>query len=137
MTPDALARTHLSAFGIEKAWDAATFAKYLNDPAVMIKGDNTCFVLGRVTLDEAEILTVATAPSHRRQGLADKALAGFLELVALAGAKTVFLEVAENNTAAKALYVKSGFRTVGERKNYYRQKGEAPVTALILRRDLP
>jgi len=137
MTPEALAETHLAAFGEEKSWPAETFAKFLKDPAVMITGESDGFVLGRVTVDEAEILTVATAPNRRRQGLAASALEAFMKQVRLAGATSVFLEVAEDNFAAIGLYEREGFLIVGERKDYYRQKNAAPITALILRRDLP
>jgi len=136
VTPNALAATHLAAFGSEKAWTTETFAKFLNDPRVLFAGDIESFVLGRVVADEAEILTVATAPHARRAGLARGGLSQFLDRARLAGAKSVFLEVAEDNIAAISLYQSADFEQVGARKNYYARTGEAPVTALILRKNL-
>jgi len=50
------------------------------------------------------------------------------------GVRAVFLEVAEDNGSARALYRRAGFRDVGRREGYYPAgKGAA---ALILRRDL-
>ncbi len=137
MTPKDLSKTHLAAFGPDKGWREQSFAKLLSEPAVFLTGTSQSFVLGRVTVDEAEVLTLATAPDAQRQGLARRALGDFLDRVHKAGAKTVFLEVAENNQPARALYRQAGFATVGERKNYYRQDAARSVTALILRRDLP
>jgi len=137
MTPEALSQTHLAAFGEDKAWSTEIFAKLLSDTSVIVAGSKDGFVLGRVTLDEAEILTVATATDKQRQGLAKAALAAFLDRAERAGATSVVLEVAEDNTAAKHLYEHAGFSVVGERKNYYRTKTAPAVTALILRRDLP
>ena len=49
----------------------------------------------------------------------------------------MFLEVAEDNRAARALYAAAGFASVGRRPAYYARPGAADaVAALILRRDL-
>ncbi len=137
MTPEELSATHLLSFGEEKAWTAETFAKLLSDPAVILAGIPESFVLGRVVADEAEVLTLATAPQYQRKGLASKALSTFNERASAAGAKSVFLEVADDNDAAKNLYTGAGFDCVGERKNYYRRRDKPAVTALILKCPLP
>lgn len=54
------------------------------------------------------------------------------ELVAL-GADAIFLEVAEDNPGAIALYRSTGFETVGRRPDYYPRKSRPPVAALIMR----
>ena len=46
----------------------------------------------------------------------------------------MFLEVEENNTPARKLYARAGFREVGKRPGYYAQSGGKG--ALVLRRDL-
>ncbi|HEY1152975.1 MAG TPA: ribosomal-protein-alanine N-acetyltransferase RimI, partial [Pseudolabrys sp.] len=52
------------------------------------------------------------------------------------GVTAVFLEVSENNAAARRLYARAGFREVGRRPNYYRD-ADGTTHALVLRRDLP
>ena len=47
----------------------------------------------------------------------------------------MFLEVAEDNAAARDLYERQGFRPVGRREDYYRT-ASGTVAALVLRRDL-
>ena len=46
------------------------------------------------------------------------------------GVEEVFLEVRESNHAAQALYLRHGFRPVGQRPHYYRNPLE---DALVLR----
>ena len=52
------------------------------------------------------------------------------------GVRSWFLEVGDNNTAARRLYATLGFAEVGRRQGYYRVEGAAPATALILRRTI-
>jgi [ribosomal protein S18]-alanine N-acetyltransferase len=84
--------------------------------------------------DEAEILSVAVTSSKRGKGLAQRLLDLNLRRLAGLGARTVFLEVDENNVPARRLYRRAGFRDVGRREGYY-PEGQG-TAALILRRDL-
>ncbi|MBS7791055.1 GNAT family N-acetyltransferase [Roseococcus sp. SDR] len=90
------------------------------------------FILARRVLDEAEILTLAVHPDHRRQGLGEALVETAAVVTAAAGARVMFLEVAEDNAPAMALYAKAGFERAGRRRDYY-----APgAHAWLLRRSL-
>ena len=65
--------------------------------------------------DEAEMLNLAVSPAWRKRG-AGRALVAELRRMA---AGTIFLEVAEANTPARALYRKTGWVEVSQRKDYY------------------
>ncbi|MGX0901483.1 ribosomal-protein-alanine N-acetyltransferase [Roseovarius sp. MBR-79] len=120
MTPEALADTHARAFaGQGRAWSAAEFAALLASPHVFVSGDARGFALGRVIADEAELLTLATDPGHRRQGHARACLCAFAAEARARGAETAFLEVAEDNAAALALYAGAGFAQTARREGYY------------------
>lgn len=93
------------------------------------------FILSRLILDEAEILTIAVAPEFRRRGIGSALLAVHLATLAAQGVKALFLEVEAGNQAALALYAQFAFRQIGERKAYYRKAGGAAAAALVLRRD--
>ncbi len=99
-------------------------------------GDLQGFILSRVAADEAEILTVAVRPKKHRLGIAGRLLRANMEQLQRARAKTWFLEVEAQNTAALALYRRFGFERVGERKSYYRKADGEAATAYILRRSL-
>ena len=134
MTPEVLARIHAQAFSSTRAWSAAEFRDLLDQPGMVLTGDDRAFALLRVTLDEAEVLTVATAPEHRRKGLARAVLAQAETAVQTLGAAVIFLEVAEDNDAARALYAQAGYAQIGRRPGYYLPKDAAPVAALVLRK---
>jgi ribosomal-protein-alanine N-acetyltransferase len=136
MTPDALASVHAAAFAPERPWSAAEFAGLLASPGALLLGDGRAILLARVTLDEAEVLTLATDPAHRRQGLARDLVLRFHDEAARRGAARAVLEVAESNVAARALYEGAGYKAVGRRPAYYARAGEA-LAALVLARALP
>jgi ribosomal-protein-alanine N-acetyltransferase len=93
------------------------------------------FILSRVASDEAEILSVAVERAFRARGLGRRLLTLHLGRLAGFSVRTVFLEVGETNDPAAKLYARAGFREVSRRPNYYSASG-APITALVLRRDL-
>ena len=94
------------------------------------------FAVSRMAADEAEILSIAVAETHRGRGLSNGLLLTHLGHLAGRGVRTVFLEVEENNQPARRLYERAGFAVVGRRERYYQQGGGEPLNALLLRRDL-
>ena len=71
------------------------------------------FVIGRVILDESEILSVGTVPASRRKGAATALMNAASERAISLGAKTLYLEVGEDNPGAVALYKRLEFRAPG------------------------
>ena len=94
------------------------------------------FAVSRMAADEAEILSIAVAASHRGRGLSRDLLLTHLGHLAGRGVRAVFLEVEENNQPARRLYERAGFALVGRRERYYRQPGGEQLNALLMRRDL-
>lgn len=101
-----------------------------------LDGQPSGFILVRVAADESEIINFAVAPSARRRGVGRFLLEAALATAGERGAYAIFLEVARDNTAARALYSEKGFEQVGIRTNYYRRGPENYTDALILRREL-
>ncbi len=132
MTPRRMAAIHDAAMQVPRPWSEAEFAALLTDPGTLVATAGASFALGRVVLNEAELLTLATDPGHRRRGLARTALMRFHAAVATAGARRVILEVAQTNAPARALYAAAGYVQTGQRPRYYAFPGAAPVDALVL-----
>lgn len=128
--PAMLAALHAEAFAAP--WDAAAFAELLAQPGVfaMVEGDG--FILMRQVADEAEILTLAVRPGARRAGLGGRLVGQAAVQSAAAGATRLFLEVAEGNAAARALYARAGFSEVGRRRGYYSRTDGVREDALVL-----
>lgn len=125
---EALAAIHAAAFPPAETWDAPGFARQLGLPGVFGLIDTEGgLVLARVAADEAEILTLAVAPSARRHGLGAALLRAAMREASARGASTMFLEVSADNEAAEALYAAAGFRPVGRRSRYYPDGDDAMV----------
>ena len=115
----ALALIHAAAFSQDAVWSAGTIETLLGLAGVFGLHAPGGFILARRVLDEAEILTLAVHPQSRRQGIG-AALVGTAALAAAAaGARVMFLEVAEGNAPATALYAMAGFGRAGLRRDYY------------------
>lgn len=93
------------------------------------------FVLARLAVGEAEILTIAVARAHRRHGLGWRLMDAVLRELHAQRAEALFLEVDETNAPAIGLYRKFGFHEVGKRPNYY-QSAQGATGALVMRLDL-
>jgi ribosomal-protein-alanine N-acetyltransferase len=133
----ALARLHDRAFaGQSRPWQASEFEALLDSEHVFAMGEPRAFALGRVIADEAELLTLATDPASRRQGLARACLAAFEDEARRRGAAQAFLEVAETNGAAVALYLAAGYQQSARREGYYRLDDGRRADALILTKKL-
>lgn len=124
------AALHARAFPHEP-WDETAFASLLAQPGMHgFLDERGGFLLLRIVLDEAEIITIGTiAP---RQGIATALLAQAIAAARAQGVRTLHLEVAEDNAAARALYAAHGFTRTGRRAAYYANGAAALTLALNL-----
>jgi [ribosomal protein S18]-alanine N-acetyltransferase len=134
---DAAAMAAVHAASFQRGWGENEFQQLLSDRNVvahraMVGRTLIGFILSRLTAGEAEILSIAIAPTWRGRGFARQLLDLHLGRMAGLGGRTVFLEVGEQNAPACRLYRRAGFYEVGRRPGYY----EGGAIALTLRRDL-
>ena len=124
------ARMERECFG--ESITAEAFCRFADAPAnhycCAVKADGTLLGYGGISLvaDEAEIITVAVSPAHRRQGIA-RALMEHMLCLAEDARASVYLEVRASNTPARELYLSLGFAETGVRKNYYTSPREDAV----------
>jgi [ribosomal protein S18]-alanine N-acetyltransferase len=131
-----MAALHAAAMTVPPPWSAADFAASIAAPGTFAVGDERAFALGRVVLDEVELLTIATHPDHRRRGLARDRLAAFEAEARRRGARLAHLEVAVGNGPAIALYEGAGYGRTGLRRGYYAAPGGGRIDALLLSKPL-
>ena len=120
-----------------RGWDEDEIRRLLLENNVVVQrmtagGKLIGFIMSRLAAGEAEILSVAIAPSWRGRGLSRQLLDLHLRRLAGLGIHAIYLEVGEQNAPACRLYRRAGFREVGRRQGYY----EDGATALVLRRAL-
>ena len=129
----------------DPAWDEAAITTLLEHPAstslVAVYGDPKVagdpkavvgFIIGQLAADEAEILSIGVAPDWQRFGLGKMLVAGLVRAAKRGEAKRLFLEVAEDNPGAAALYTSLGFTITGGRKRYYERPSGDAVDAILL-----
>jgi ribosomal-protein-alanine N-acetyltransferase len=138
---DAAAFAALHALSFHHGWSDGEFERMLGERNILAHRATAGralhgFILSRLAAGEAEILSVAVAAARQGKGLGRALLDLHLRRLAGLGARAVFLEVDEDNTPARRLYPRAGFREVGRRPGYYRQGRGHAATALVLRRDL-
>jgi ribosomal-protein-alanine N-acetyltransferase len=136
VTPDSLASLHAAAFTEQRPWSAAEFAGLLASPHVFLVTEPNGFALGRVIVDEVELLTIATAPQAQRQGIGRRLMQAFEAEAKGRGARLAHLEVAADNLPALALYQAQGWAETGRRAGYYPRSDGSPADALMMQKTL-
>src|ERR1700759_2995943 len=134
-----LAQLHSESF--HRGWGEGEFEAMLAERNTLVHrlrlGRHVIgFAGSRIAADEAEILSIAVAASHRGRGLSRDLLLTHLGHLAGRGVRTIFLEVEENNAPARRLYERAGLAVVGRRERYYRQASGEQLNALLMRRAL-
>lgn len=132
-----MAALHATSFA--RPWSTLEFERLLAERGMVADGlflgtvsKATGFVLSRMVLDEAEILTIVIASEARGKGLSIPLLERHLDELSRRGVRTVHLEVEEGNGPAIALYRRFGFKETGRRTGYYQKADGSRVTALTM-----
>ena len=119
-------------------WSEADFCYLLADRdalclGLLHRGELIGYALGYFAGRDFHLANLAVDPARRNQGWARQLLGRILRLAAEQGASCCALEVRSANRAARALYCKAGFRTVGRRAAYYR---DPPDDAVLMERNI-
>ncbi|MFO1118960.1 MAG: GNAT family N-acetyltransferase [Rhodospirillales bacterium] len=134
-----LAALHRLCFD-DEPWDAEVFAYFLALPSSLVlterrDGELAGFVLCRLVAEESEA-DLRRPPGLPPPGIARRLLTMMFEAIRRRGGRCVFLEVANDAPAARALYEQCGFRAVGRRRQYYVRSRASTIDAIVMRRDL-
>ena len=124
----------------ERPWDTAAWLSVLTMPGAFAMvaardAEPVGLAAARAVADEAELLLIAVAPAARRDGIGTALLNAVMAQGRAKGAERLFLEVAERNGPALALYHAAGFVTVGRRTDYY-ELANCRAAALVMARRL-
>lgn len=124
---DAVAELELKCFAMP--WSRADFFREVkNELAEYVVGELdkkiVAYAGAWVSFDQAEVMHVAVTPELRGQGVGTILFGELIKAVKERGAKSITLEVRPSNIAAIKLYENFGLRSVGRRKNYYRDNDE-------------
>ena len=134
-----MSQLHMRCF--DDPWSAMSFRGLLLDTSVLtlgveLDGDLVAFVMAQTIAGESDILTVATDPDQRRQGLATTLIGALINRLGERGVSRITLDVAEDNAPARALYRNFGFTEDGRRPRYYTTGRDVPVDAVLMSRNM-
>ena len=113
-------------------WTKSQWRKELTDPKRICLGIielETKKLLGIcsawLVIDELHITFIAVHPKYQRKGLGRFLLTDLIKRSKSLQTNHIYLEVKNNNEAAKAFYKSMGFKTVGNRFNFYKDGSDA------------
>ncbi len=131
--PELLAIEH-DCFGAT-AWSGPTLLQSIGDPlqVVLVTAGVDAFGVVRVVADTADLDRIGTLTQARGHGLGRAVLRSLADHAFGRGAERMLLEVAEDNSGARALYASAGFAEIHRRRGYY----AGGVDALVMERGLP
>lgn len=115
------------------AWDEEALASELERPFAEVwvaespSGALLGYAVGWFVADDAELLTVGTDPVARGAGIGKRLVERIQRSSVERGARSLLLEVREDNVAARRLYEALGFATLDVRRRYYRDGADARV----------
>ena len=143
MTIVPMERTHVAAVAsleretFSAPWSQSSIEGELSNPLslwlVALDGAQVVGYVGSQTvLGEADMMNLAVATSHRRQGIGMALVSALVAALQAREATSLTLEVRASNEAAIGLYQQAGFAQVGRRPRYYTKPTE---DALILRKE--
>lgn len=89
-------------------------------------------LLGQPAEEVQHLVKILVAPSHRKSGLAQKMLELVSDYCRSAGAKSIYLEVECTNGPALNFYLKQGFLTLREIKDFYGEGRHALAMAMAI-----
>ncbi len=138
-TPSDILDVFLMLSETDDSWSIDVITSAFANPhnIILVEEDEDKEVVGAVFMSviasECELQNIVVSQKNKRQGIGERLLKRGLLISAERGAEVLYLEVRDSNNAARALYEKLGFHTVGRRKEYYKTPME---DAVLMKKDL-
>jgi ribosomal-protein-alanine N-acetyltransferase len=131
---------HLQLMSGYNSWSKRHIAQLIAEKTVLVcvntnNDEAMACLFFSVVFEQAELLNIAVHSQCKRHGLAMLLIHELKHRLHGQSVTSVFLEVAENNYPALALYKKNRFKQVGVRKAYYLKDNER-FDAHILRMNI-
>ncbi len=122
----------------EDPWPAADIQGMMSVPyvyghIVSVEGEDVGYSLIQgAPKAVADILTIGVVPEGRKKGAAKALLEAMFDVARELEVSSVYLEVRQSNTNARAFYQKAGGVEAGKRPGYYRAQGAIPAEDAIV-----
>ncbi len=138
-TADVAAVLDIHGKSFEESWQEINSLIHLNSSVgwmAMHLDEPVGFILWQLVRGEADVLSFAVLPEHRKQGIGKLLYAASEKAFLSRSIIQLFLEVAQNNPVAIEFYERRGFVQTGIRKNYYFNNNQRVIHALTFSKTL-
>lgn len=123
----------------ERPWSYELFVASIEKSHAFFAFENDVLIAYAIctcVLGEGELEDICVNKTLRCKGVAHALIAHIASISASLNMDYLLLEVNQHNSAAIALYEKSGFKQVGMRKHYYEHNNGTYSDALVLQKML-
>ena len=124
----------LDQLSLKGLWSKSQWEKELTDPKRICIGVidlETEKLLGLCSawllIDELHITCIAVDPIHQRKGLGKILISNLIKHSNSLIPNQIYLEVKATNEPAKAFYKSMGFKSIGNRANFYKDGSDALI----------
>tara|TARA_B100000945_G_C19880308_1_gene366879 strand:+ start:21 stop:488 length:468 start_codon:yes stop_codon:yes gene_type:complete len=124
----------LDQISLKGLWSKSQWQKELTDPKRICIGVlelETQKLLGLcsawLVIDELHITCIAVHPIHQRKGLGKFLMSDLIKRTNSLITNQIYLEVKDTNEPAKAFYKTMGFKSEGNRPNFYKDGSNALI----------
>lgn len=129
---DAAAVAKLQRENFAHPWTEEDYREHMQDEdkiylTALQSGETAGSCVLWCSFETADLCNIVVDCAHRRKGIAEALLQRAFQECAAKGVQQILLEVRESNEAAIKLYIKTGFKCISLRKNYYRDPQEHAV----------
>ena len=100
--------------------------------AILNKTEIVGFAGIKIIFDEADIMNIVTKKTYRNVGIGSSLLERLIIISKNFKLSSITLEVNEENIPAIHMYKKFGFKSLGIRKNYYKDKNGIIMTKNLM-----
>ena len=100
--------------------------------AILNKTEIVGFAGIKIIFDEADIMNIVTKKTYRNVGIGSSLLERLIVISKNLKLSSITLEVNEENISAIHMYKKFGFKSLGIRKNYYKDKNGIIMTKNLM-----
>ena len=100
--------------------------------AILNKTEIVGFAGIKIIFDEADIMNIVTKKTYRNVGIGSSLLERLIIISKNLKLSSITLEVNEENIPAIHMYKKFGFKSLGIRKNYYKDKNGIIMTKNLM-----
>lgn len=107
-------------------------SRYIVAKNVQSNNEIVAFAGVKIFLDDADIMNIVVKKNYRNNGVGTILLKKLISLCNELNLQSLSLEVNEENLSAINLYKKFGFKNIGVRKNYYKDKNGIIMKKILI-----